>query len=222
MFELFNKFLEWLDTCEIDLNKFDWNGVSGVADIVMLLLTLALVWGLRQGSRSIKEASLSRDADILRWAMSEMDALKPKIKLVTDAYKIREYRKSEDEADPQTPWNEETLKAAQDVSVHLQRIGYMALKNLISRDHFKNIWGPMYLSTWYAMESWVKQKRSDLDEPAELSQGACSRRYFEEYALYCENNLELKLVNNERKRFNFKSKKETSLIDKIKNYTPYL
>jgi hypothetical protein len=78
----------------------------------------------------------------------------------------------------------------------------MALHNLISRNHFMNIWGPMFLSTWYALEPWVKHKRLDLEEPMTLAQGAYSRIYLEQFALFCENNMPLVLVNNERKRFN--------------------
>ena len=72
---------------KVELNRFDWSGVSGVSDIVMVFLSVLLLFGLRQGAKSIKESSLSRDVDILRWAMSEMDGLKPKIKILTGAHK---------------------------------------------------------------------------------------------------------------------------------------
>lgn len=193
-----------LEGLQIELNRFDWSGVSGISDVLMVLLSILLLIGLRQGAKSIKESSLSRDADILRWAMSEMDALKPKIRIITDAHKrapfcdcenihIKEFSNS---------WCEEEIEAAQSVGVNLQRIGYMALHNLISRHHFMNIWGPMYLASWYALEPWVKHKRLELDEPQNISDGAYSRMYLEQYAKYCENNLPLPLVENERKRFN--------------------
>ena len=72
-----------LDGLQVELNRFDWSGVSGISDVVMVFLSILLLIGLRQGSKSIKESSLSRDADILRWAMSEMDELKPKITIIT-------------------------------------------------------------------------------------------------------------------------------------------
>ncbi len=72
---------------QVELNRFDWSGVSGISDAIMVFLSILLLVGLRQGSKSIKESSLSRDADILRWAMSEMDELKPQIRTITDAYK---------------------------------------------------------------------------------------------------------------------------------------
>lgn len=210
-----------LEGLQIELNRFDWSGVSGISDVVMVLLSILLLIGLRQGSKSIKESSLSRDADILRWAMSEMDALKPKIKIITDAHKRKPFCDCEAEHVTvfESSWTEEELEAAQLVGLNLQRIGYMSLHNLISRNHFMNIWGPMYLASWYALDSWVKHKRLDLDEPQDITDGAYSRMYLEQYAKYCENNLPLLLVENERKRFNLPPlpKAKTSKYDQLKS-----
>jgi len=206
---------------QIELSKFDWSGVSGLSDVVMVVLTVLLLIGLKQGSQSIKESSLSRDADILRWAMFEMDKLKPQIKIITNAHKGNVFCDCTNthEKDFKTTWEKEELEAAQIVGVNLQRIGYMALHNLISRNHFMNIWGPMYLSTWYALEAWVKHKRIELGEPLEISDGAYSRMYLEQYAKYCENNLPHALVKNERMRFNLPSlaeEKKTNIFERIK------
>ncbi|MFY0699737.1 MAG: hypothetical protein JXR04_02895 [Bermanella sp.] len=193
-----------LEGLQIELNRFDWSGVSGISDMLMVVLSIFLLIGLRQGAKSIKESSLSRDADILRWAMSEMDALKPKIRVITDAHKRAPFCDCENIHVKEfcNSWGKEEMEAAQSVGVNLQRIGYMSLHNLISRHHFMNIWGPMYLASWYALESWVKHKRLELDEPQNISDGAYSRMYLEQYAKYCEDNLPLPLVENERKRFN--------------------
>lgn len=193
-----------LKDLQIELNKFDWSGVSGISDAIMVILTILLLLGLHQGSKSIKESALSRDADILRWAMAEMDKLKPLILLVTNKHKCKPYCDCNGEHNPDTEakWEDDEIEAAQIVSLKLQRIGYMSLHNLISRDHFMNIWGPMYLSSWYAIESYVKHKRLELNEPLEISEGAYSRIYFEQYAKYCERHLPLMLVENERERFN--------------------
>ena len=72
---------------KVQLTTFDWNGVSGLTNVLMVILTALLLYGLRQGSNNIKETSLSRDADILRWAMAEMDLLKPAIATITYAHK---------------------------------------------------------------------------------------------------------------------------------------
>ncbi|ACJ27713.1 Conserved hypothetical protein [Shewanella piezotolerans WP3] len=192
------------DEFKVQLTTFDWNGVSGLTNILMVILTGLLLYGLKQGSSNIKESSLSRDADILRWAMTEMDLLKPAIRILTDAHKTRSFCNCPGEhiKHYDCSWNKEELAAAQEVSVKLQRIGYMALHNLISRNHFMNIWGPMYLSTWYSLEAWVKHKRLDLDEPLTIENGAYSRIYLEQFAHYCEKNMPEVLVNNERRRFN--------------------
>ena len=205
---------------QVELNRFDWSGVSGISDAVMVFLSILLLVGLRQGSKSIKESSLSRDADILRWAMSEMDELKPHIRTITDAHKRKPFCSCENEhiKEFESTWGKDELDAAQSVGVKLQRIGYMANQNLISRDHFMNMWGPMYLASWYSLEAWVKHKRLKLDEPQNISDGAYSRMYFEQYAKYCENNLPLLLVENERKRFNLPPlpKNKTSKYGQLK------
>ncbi|MDP5145062.1 hypothetical protein ORI98_01225 [Shewanella sp. ULN5] len=198
------------DEFQIQLTTFDWNGVSGLTNILMVILTGLLLYGLKQGSNNIKESALSRDADILRWAMAEMDLLKPAIRIITEAHKRNAYCNCQfkHELEFESCWSVEELAAAQEVSVKLQRIGYMALHNLISRNHFMNVWGPMYLSIWYSLEAWVIHKRLELNEPAKIEDGAYSRIYLEQFALYCERNLPEILVNNERKRFNL------PLIDK--------
>lgn len=197
---------------KVELSKFDWSGVSGLSDVIMVVLTLVLLAGLKQGSKSIRESSISRDADILRWAMSEMDALKPQIRLLTDAHKRHRYcGKAHDPQENPNGWTDKELEAAQIVGVNLQRIGYMALHNLVSRNHFMNIWGPMYLACWYSLEPWVKHKRKALNEPTEIKDGAYSRIFFEQYANYCEANLPRRLVDNERQRFGLQPLQETKV-----------
>ncbi len=184
------------ENIRFQFETFDWGGVSGISDILMVVLTIVLLLGLRQGSHNIREASLSRDADILRWAMAEMDTLKPLIRTVTDAHQRQPYN----EQSLEESWLPAELDAAHQVSIKLQRIGYMAWNNLISRQHFMNLWGPMYLCCWYALEPWVIEKRRKLEEPDSIEDGAFSRHFFEIYALYCEAWLPLGLVNNERSR----------------------
>lgn len=207
------------DEFKIQLTTFDWNGVSGLTNVFMVILTLFLLYGLKQGSNNIKESSLSRDADILRWAMTEMDLLKPAIRILTDAHKKHPYCNCEEQHSKEFEcnWNKDELVAAQEVSVKLQRIGYMALHNLISRNHFMNIWGPMYLSVWYSLEPWVKHKRLELDEPITIEKGAYSRIYLEQFAIYCEENMPEVLVNNERRRFNLPIVVSTKINSKFKS-----
>jgi len=65
----------------------------------------------------------------------------------------------------------------------------------------------MYVSTWWSLEEWVKTKRVELKEPREINKGAYSRKYFEQYAVYCERELRKKeplLIKNEKERFTIK------------------
>jgi len=187
----------------IKLHEFDWSGVSGVMDIVMVILTFVLLVGLRQGRKSIQESTRSRNAELLNWAMEEMTKIKPAIKVVTDAHKREPYCDCIGSLQNtyQSTWSKNELDAAQTVSVALQRMGYFATHDLVSKQHFLNIWGPLYLSCWYSLEGWVKHKRIQLDEPADIAEGAYSRLYFEKFAVYCEENLPKLLLDNTRKQF---------------------
>lgn len=205
----------------VKLYEFDWSGVSGIMDIFMVILTLVLLFGLRQGSKSIEESTRSRNAELLNWAMEEMSKLKPAIRVVTDAHKRVPYCRSlhEINVDYVSGWTKEELDAAQAVSVALQRMGYFATHDLVSKKHFLNLWGPLYLSCWYSLEAWVKHKRLQLDEPFDVVDGAYSRLYFEKYALYCEEHLPKLLLDNTRKQFGLEPvTRMTGLMRWVRNF----
>ena len=185
-----------------DLKKLSWEGVSAYTNLLMVIFTIALLYSLRQGAQTIQETSRARNAEILNWAMSEMTKIKPEIRLVTEAHKKKPYPRVH-QLENTPDWSEQELKAANEVSITLQRLGYYAMEGLIDKKHFLNLWGPSYLGCWYALEGWVRKKRVDLDEPQKLDEGAFSRIHFERFALYCQEMLDPKLVENEKKRMNF-------------------
>ncbi len=106
------------------------------------------------------------------------------------------------------------------VSIIMQRMGYMALFGLISKQHFINLWGPMFLASWYSIEWYIKAERERLSEDSSENwppekfikafgnedsnrnyEGAFFRIHLETFIVECENKLPLKLVNNERLKF---------------------
>lgn len=208
----------------IQADQVDWDGVSGMMDTLMVILTLLLLLGLRQGAQSIDEANHSRNADLLNWAMEEMDKLKPAIKVVTDAHKRVPYcRDLIDLKDNyNSSWSEDELEAAHYVSIGLQRMGYYATHNLVSKKHYLNLWGPLYLSCWYSLEGWVKHKRLTLGEPMDIKYGAYSRMYFEKFAIYCEENLPELLLKNTREDFSYPSVERPKGIYKFFRKIKYL
>ncbi len=82
-----------------------------------------------------------------------------------------------------SPWSLEEEAAAQKVSVELQRLAYMANSGLISKTHFKKMWGKTFTDSWIKLEIWVKHKRLKNNEPIELKDGAFSRNDFEKFAM---------------------------------------
>lgn len=120
-------------------------------------------------------------------------------------------------------WESETISALHtEVSIIMQRMGYMALFGLISKQHFINLWGPMFLASWYSIEWYIKEERERLQEntsedvqlsPAKFInqfsgkednrsyEGAYFRIHLETFIKECEEKLPLNLVNNERLKF---------------------
>lgn len=58
---------------------------------------------------------------------------------------------------------------------------------MISKVHFKNMWGRTFVKTWASLETWVKHKRLKNGEPMELKDGGYSRNDFERFSLECAN-----------------------------------
>lgn len=147
----------------------------------MVILNIIQIVGVVIGYRSLKESVMSRDASLLIWAIERMSSIKSDLHTLKHA---PPYSKLEDVLvdDFKTPWSEATELAAQNVSVELQRLAYMANSGLISKVHFEKMWGKTFLDAWNMLEIWVKRRRFINNEPIELNDGAVSRRDFEIFA----------------------------------------
>lgn len=120
-------------------------------------------------------------------------------------------------------WDKKVKDALhKEASIIMQRMGYMALFGLISKQHFINLWGPMFLASWYSIEWYIKEERKKLGEnledvkPEKVGDiiqmfgaggnnkeydGAFFRIHLEVFIKECEDKLPLILVNNERLKF---------------------
>jgi uncharacterized membrane protein len=254
-----------------NLSSFNWEGVDGITNIFMTVVTLVFLYGIIQAKETHSESAKARkqstnasDAEVLRWAMDEMGKRKDDIKLVTNAYKKElqnlltdkyGYINSDESFDTDKgrmdhiesmkkhmevgelenfysnvlsingeEWSENVKDTLhKEVSIIMQRMGYMALFSLISKQHFINLWGPMFLACWYSIEWYIKDERGRLGEnlnpdknlkPGDFidqfgSSGRSNREYegaffrihLETFIRECENKLPLLLVNNERLKF---------------------
>ncbi len=265
-----------LISSELDFARFDWDGVSGVSDVLMTFVTLILMLSIWQAKDAHSESTKARvqstnasDAEVLRWAMDEMGKRKKHIKLVTNAYKEElrivlvngyEYNCNDVEDNHRDQhrmkfveklderkreeffkevkditgkdWSQDIKDALhKEVSIIMQRMGYMALFGLISKQHFINLWGPMFLASWYSIEWYIREERvrlgedssdeNNLDPKSFIEQfgtgdsegnrgyeGAFFRIHLETFIKECETKLPLKLVNNERLKFGRKDLSE--------------
>lgn len=168
----------------VDFSRFDWQGVSAISDVLMFLLNIILFGSVLIGYKTLKESARSRDAQLLTWAMDQMTRIKDDLQIVraSPAYGSIDEIQAPDFT---SPWDNLEEEAAYRVSIELQRLAYLTNSGLISQEHFKNMWGPTFVSAWNKLETWVKKKRLNNNEPMHLEDGAYSRNDFERFALEC-------------------------------------
>ncbi|OOF02972.1 hypothetical protein BZG81_13005 [Salinivibrio sp. MA607] len=115
--------------------------------------------------------------------MDEMSKIKSDLSLLHNA---GDYLNGElGSEDHEVAWSKETVDAAYRVSIVMQRLSYMAMSGLISREHFSKMWGPAFIKAWDSLEPYIHHKRFLNGEPLTLAEGAYSRNDFEKYVLYC-------------------------------------
>ena len=168
---------EWI------LNPIDWAGVAAITSVGMFILNIVLLVTVIIGYRSITEAVKTRDSTLLLWAMDEMGNIKPDLLVLNQAGPFSIGKLGE--PDFKILWSEDQLAAANRVSIVLQRLGYMATAELISKEHFAELWGPVVISAWKNSKEFVFYKRFQNGEPVLLDEGGFIRKDFEKYAKHC-------------------------------------
>ena len=68
-----------------DLSKFDWQAVSAIAAVLLVMLNAALIATIWFGYKNIKESALTRDATLLIWAIERMSIIKNDLKTLRNA-----------------------------------------------------------------------------------------------------------------------------------------
>jgi len=173
-----------LSKITVDLSRFDWQGVSAVSDALMVLLNIILIVSVVVGYKGLKESVLSRDASLLTWAMERMTVVREDLDILQNAPSYGTIVQITSTSF-HSPWTKEVEDAAYRVSVELQRLSYLANSGLISKTHFKKMWGHTFCKSWNLLEVWVKHKRLKNGEPIEMKDGGYSRNDFEKFAAEC-------------------------------------
>ena len=125
---------EWLNSTlgyELHLNPIDWSGVSGVADILMVLINIFLLATVWHGIRNIRETRKTRDADMMNLVLQQVQAIKPA---------ISELKQKESQG---LDWDsdEEARKRAHEITIGLQRLAYLGVTGMINKRHLIEMWG---------------------------------------------------------------------------------
>lgn len=151
----------------LNLETIDWTGVAAIAALGALLINLLLLASVWFGFRSVKEGQAARSADVLFWAMKQMDEIKGDQRAIRKA-----------SPDPAS-WDEETVQAAVRLCNAYQRMCYFVRKKLIDQNHFRDIWGVNICIYWRILKPFVYAERKKFDDKQTAYEGAYIRADFE-------------------------------------------
>lgn len=155
------------------LDKLDWTGIGALAAIVTIFINLILLASVVVGFQNIREGQNSRTAELLRWAMEQMDKVKE------DERKLRDLARG-----PYASWRDdkEALKSAQAVSNAYSRMAYFANRGLIDIAHFKTLWGVNICICWLILEEHIRSEREKFSDRTTPDDGAVIRADFNRLA----------------------------------------
>lgn len=155
------------------LDRLDWTGIGALAAIVTIFINLILLASVVVGFQNIREGQNSRTAELLRWAMEQMDKVKD------DERKLRDLARR-----PYASWRDDknALKSAQAVNNAYSRMAYLANKGLIDIAHFKTLWGVNICVSWFILEEHIKSERRKFSDKEELSKDTIIRPDFNRLA----------------------------------------
>lgn len=158
---------------QIALGRLDWTGVGSLAAVVTIFINLFLLASVVIGFQNIQEGQNSRTAELLRWAMEQMDKVKE------DERKLRDLAHR-----PYASWRDdkEALKSAQAVSNAYSRMAYFANRGLIDIAHFKSLWGVNICIFWLILEEHVRSEREKFSDRTTPDDGAIIRADFNRLA----------------------------------------
>ncbi|MEO3997758.1 hypothetical protein [Mesorhizobium sp. CAU 1732] len=151
----------------LNLQQFDWNGVSAIAAFFTFLINITLLLTVAVGFRSVQEGQASRTAQVLAWAAEQMDAVKSDEKRLREA--SSDFRL----------WGNEEKISAQRVANAYSRMCYYARQSLINPKHLRNLWGINVCLYWKILEGYIQEQRKEFGEAATLKTGAVHRADFE-------------------------------------------
>lgn len=156
-----------------ELASLDWTGVGSLAAVVTILINMLLLASVVVGFQSVREGQNSRTAEILRWAMEQMDKVKGDERTLKSFAQV-----------PYAQWRDdpEALRSAQQVSNAYSRMAYFVNHQLIDVSHFRKLWGVNICLYWLLLEEHILSERRKLGDHETAVKGAFVRSDFETLA----------------------------------------
>jgi hypothetical protein len=159
----------YAEQISVDLRLFNWDGVAGISNALMVILNLVLVLGIFLSYFNLRENTKSRVLGILFRANEYIDEVKKDISVIrARATDVPEWRDDDKEsiAKAASPIPDEE---ANKVSKVLQRLSYLVRAGFIPEKHLIEMWGPLFLEMWLLLEPWVNAYCDRIDPSFRLS-----------------------------------------------------
>lgn len=195
----------FFSSMEVDLKRFDWDGVAGISNVLMVFLNLVLVVGIVFSYESIKESSRARIFQVLESASQRIDMVHDDIKAVrgggvSPGWNLEDFKVQYTKINNKLNYNKTELDksingiitlyihnipydAANNASKTFERLAFFALSGLIPEKYFRDLWGPLFVDVWLRLEPWIIAKRIFNNESPFIETGAFSRKDLERLVL---------------------------------------
>jgi hypothetical protein len=154
----------------VQLSEISWGSVAAIATLFTVVLNAILLASVIFGFKSVQEGQAARSANILIWAISQMDDIKSDERLVRAA--------SSDHLD----WDDNVRAAAIRTRNAYQRMSYFARKGLIDKHHFRSLWGINIALYWRVLRGFVFAEREKFGDQTSVEDGAYMAADFEALA----------------------------------------
>ncbi|MCO6386209.1 hypothetical protein [Aliihoeflea sp. 40Bstr573] len=154
----------------IDLANLDWTGVGSLAAIVTILINLVLLASVVVGFQTVREGQNTRTAELMRWAMEQMDKVKD------DERVVKTFSTT-----PYSTWKNDpaATRSAQQVTNAYSRMAYFVNHQLVDISHFRKLWGVNICLYWLLLEEHICSEREKFSDKKTAGEGAFVRSDFE-------------------------------------------
>ena len=156
-----------------DLHTLNWSGVSAIADVSIVALSIFLLGSVLVALASLKAQNRQSQLEALKFVIQIFESVKDHDHLTRSI-------------GPEfSEWSSEQTEAVRRLSHSLQRAAFLANNGFLDREVLFHMYGGLYVRSWRTMEPYIKNIRREANEGVNIGTGAFSRVDQELFTSYC-------------------------------------